>query len=142
MSLASISKTYTAAEVMLLSGRGLVDLDAPITDYVEVPFDTQGATVRQLLAMRSGFPDYTAEQQQASIAEDLDREWTVSEALATLPEDAEGLGTVGGPPRDNNLNYQLLAELVAKVTKQSFAQAVRAGPPRPGWSAPHLGAER
>jgi CubicO group peptidase (beta-lactamase class C family) len=51
----------------------------------------------------------------------LDREWTVSEALATLPEDAEGLGTVGGPPRHTNLNYQRLAELVAKVTKQSFA---------------------
>jgi D-alanyl-D-alanine carboxypeptidase len=126
LSLASISKTYTAAEVMLLSGRGLVDLDAPITDYVEVPFDTQGATVRQLLAMRSGFPDYTAEQQQASIAEDLGREWTVSEALATLPEDARRLGVVGGRALYNNLNYQLLAELVAKVTKQSFAQAVRA----------------
>ena len=59
LSLQSISKTYTAAEVMLLAGRGLVDLDAPITDYVDVPFDTQGATVRQVLAMRSGFPDYT-----------------------------------------------------------------------------------
>ena len=126
LSLQSISKTYTAAEVMLLAGRGLVDLDAPITDYVEVPFDTQGATVRQVLAMRSGFPDYTTEQQQASIAEDLDREWTVSEALATLPEDARRLGVVGGRARYNDLNYQLLAELVAKVTKQSFAQAVRA----------------
>ena len=126
LSLQSISKTYTAAEVMLLAGRGLVDLDAPITDYVDVPFDTQGATVRQLLAMRSGFPDYTTEASQTAIAEDLDREWTVSEALATLPEDAEGLGTVGGPPRYNNINYQLLAELVAKVTNKSFAQAVRA----------------
>jgi D-alanyl-D-alanine carboxypeptidase len=126
LSIMSISKTYTAAEVMLLASRGLVDLDAPITDYVEVPFDTQGATVRQVLAMRSGFPDYTPEAAQASIAEDLDREWTVTEALATLPEDAEGLGTVGGPPRYNNLNYQLLAELVAKVTKKTFAQAVRA----------------
>ena len=61
LSIMSISKTYTAAEVMLLAGRGLVDLDAPITDYVDVPFDTQGATVRQVLAMRSGFPDYTTE---------------------------------------------------------------------------------
>jgi D-alanyl-D-alanine carboxypeptidase len=126
LSLQSISKTFTAAEVMLLAGRGLVDLDAPITDYVEVPFDTQGATVRQVLAMRSGFPDYTTEASQKVIAADLDREWTVSEALATLPEDAEGLGTVGGPPLYNNLNYQLLAELVAKVTKKTFAQAVRA----------------
>jgi D-alanyl-D-alanine carboxypeptidase len=126
LSLQSISKTFTAAEVMLLAGRGLVDLDAPITDYVEVPFDTQGATIRQLLAMRSGFPDYTTEASQAAIAEDLDREWTVSDAMATLPADAPGLGTLGGEPRYNNLNYQLLAELVAKVTTTSFAQALRA----------------
>jgi D-alanyl-D-alanine carboxypeptidase len=125
MSIMSISTTYTAAEVMLLAGRGLVDLDAPITDYIDVPFDTQGATVRQVLAMRSGFPSYTTEQAEVSIAEDLDREWTISEALATLPEDAEGLGTVGGPPRYNDVNYQLLTELVAKVTNKSFAQAVR-----------------
>ena len=126
LSLQSISKTYTAAEVLLLSGRGLVDLDAPITDYLDVPFPTRGATVRQLLAMRSGFPDHTAEASQESIAEDLDRQWTLSQALATLPEDADGLGTVGGQPRYNNLNYQLLAELVATVTRKSFAQALRA----------------
>jgi D-alanyl-D-alanine carboxypeptidase len=125
LSLQSISKTFTAAEVMQLAGRGLVDLDAPITDYIEVPFDAQGATVRQLLAMRSGFPDFTTEVSQATIAEDLNREWTVSEALATLPADAPRLGTVGGQPRYNNVNYQLLAELVAKVTSKSFAQALR-----------------
>ena len=126
LSIMSISKTYTAAEVMLLAGRGLVDLDAPITDYVDVPFDTQGATVRQVLAMRSGFPATTTEADQSDQATDLDREWTVSEVLATLPADAPRLGSLGGLPRYNSLNYQLLAELVAKVTKKSFAQAVRA----------------
>ena len=126
LSIMSISKTYTAAEVMLLAGRGLVDLDAPITDYVEVPFDTQGATVRQVLAMRSGFPATTTEADQTAQAADLDREWTVSESLASLPADAPRLGTLGGLPRYNSINYQLLAELVANVTKKSFAQAVRA----------------
>jgi D-alanyl-D-alanine carboxypeptidase len=126
LSIMSISKTYTAAEVMLLAGRGLVDLDAPITDYVDVPFDTQGATVRQVLAMRSGFPATTTEADQTAQAADLNREWTVSESLATLPADAPRLGTLGGPPRYNSLNYQLLAELVANVTKKSFAQALRA----------------
>ena len=36
------------------------------------------------------------------------------------------MGVVGGRALYNGLNYQLLAELVAKVTKQTFAQAVRA----------------
>ncbi len=126
LSIMSISKTFTSAEVLLLSSRGLVDLDKPITDYIEVPFDTQGATVRQLLAMRSGFPATTAEQDQAVMAADLDREWTVSAMLTTLPADAAQLGTVGGEPRYNSINYQLLAELVAKVTGQTFAESVRA----------------
>lgn len=126
LSIMSISKTFTAAEVLLLSSRGLVDLDKPITDYIEVPFDTQGATVRQLLAMRSGFPDYTTDPYLATVAADLGREWTVSEMLATLPADASRLGTLGGEPRYNSINYNLLAEMVAKVTGQTFAQAVRA----------------
>lgn len=125
LSLQSISKTYTAAEVMLLSWRDLVDLDAPLTDYVEVPFDTGGATVRQVLGMRSGFPSMTSEQSQLAMAADLDREWTLDAVLATLPPDAERLGTLGGAPAYNDLNYQVLAQLVANVTGSSFAAAVR-----------------
>ena len=56
MSTGSITKTFTAAEVLVLADRGLVDLDAPVTDYVELPFDAAGATVRQVLNMTSGFP--------------------------------------------------------------------------------------
>ena len=73
----------------------LVDLDAPLTDYVEVPFDAQGATVRQVLAMRSGFPEFPGDLYQKVIKEDLDREWTVPEVLAILPEDSPRLGTLG-----------------------------------------------
>lgn len=126
LSLQSVSKTYAAAEVMLLSSRGLVDLDAPVTDYVDVPFDCQGATVRQLLSMRSGFPDFTAETFQALIAADLDREWTVDDVLAAMPADAERPGTVGGTPSYNSVNYAVLAQLIANVTGRSFAEAVRA----------------
>ena len=126
MYIASMTKTFTAAEVMLLASRGLVDLDAPLTDYIEVPFDTQGATVRQVLGMRSGFPDIPFEFTQDLIEADLDREWTVTEMLAELPEDTTRMGTLGGPPRYNPINYQLLSEVIAKITKQPVAQAVRA----------------
>ena len=56
MAIGSITKTFVAAEVMKLVGQGQVNLDAPVSDYVSVPFDTRGATVRQVLGMRSGFP--------------------------------------------------------------------------------------
>ena len=126
LSIMSISKTFTAAEVMLLVSRHLVDLDKPIANYVTVPFDTQGATVRQVLSMRSGLPDYPTNAEQAAIAADLNREWTASEMLATVPAGSPRLGSRGGGPRYGGVNYQLLAELVANVTKQSFAKALRA----------------
>ena len=36
MALASITKTFTAAEVMLLSERGQVDLDVPASTYIDI----------------------------------------------------------------------------------------------------------
>ncbi len=126
MSLQSISKTFTSAEVLLLSSRGLVDLDAPLADYVDIPFDAAGATVRQALAMQAGFPTTGATEASAAMAADLDRIWTLDEWLATIPADAERLGELGGTPSYNSENYMLLAQLVANVSGKSFAAAVRA----------------
>jgi CubicO group peptidase (beta-lactamase class C family) len=52
----SIAKTITAAEVMRLSEHGKLDLDAPAASLfgAGVAADTNGATVRNLLMMRSG----------------------------------------------------------------------------------------
>ncbi len=52
MALASITKTFTAAEVMLLSERGQVELDAPASTYIDVPQVANGVTIRELLAQR------------------------------------------------------------------------------------------
>jgi CubicO group peptidase (beta-lactamase class C family) len=53
--IASITKSVTAAAVLRLVEEGLVDLDAPIADYLpaDLHVDTNGATVRQVLRMRS-----------------------------------------------------------------------------------------
>lgn len=120
LAIASVTKTFTAAEVLLLASRGKVDLDAPLTSYVSTPFDQKGATVRQVLAMRAGFPD------SPEIPGPLSRVWTPAEVVALVPADAPRLGTVGGPPRYNNLDYVLLTQLVEKVTGTSMADVLRA----------------
>jgi D-alanyl-D-alanine carboxypeptidase len=122
MWIASTTKTFTAAEVMLLSSRGLVDLDKPLTDYIDVPFDTKGATVRQVLAMRSGFPNPSSPSDSQDLAADLTKEWTVAE---TLPQGVSG-STPGGAPEYNSVNYRLLGELITKFTGKTLAQALRA----------------
>jgi D-alanyl-D-alanine carboxypeptidase len=121
--IASITKTFVAAEVMLLSARGEVALDAAISDYVELPFDARGATVREVLAMESGFPQDPVGQLMR-LAEDLDREWTVDEVL-DLAIPGTHQGTRGGEPDYNNLNYFVLGALVEEVTGDPLAVALR-----------------
>src|SRR6266508_6296835 len=54
MGIASISKTFTAAEVLHLAATGRVDLNAPLSNYVKHPLTGNGATVREALGMQSG----------------------------------------------------------------------------------------
>ena len=55
--LASVSKNFTAAAVLLLVREGRLGLDDEITQYFpEIPYP--GVTVRQLLNHTSGIPDY------------------------------------------------------------------------------------
>jgi len=120
MAIASITKTFVAAEVMRLSGLGLVDLDAPVTDYVSVPFDTNDATVRQVLGMRSGFPLDPFDAMVESAAEDLDRSWTTAEAIALADADGPRQGSLGTLDY-NNLDYLVLGQMVEQVTGEPLA---------------------
>ena len=120
MAIGSITKTFVAAEVMRLAGAGLVDLDAPVTDYVSVPFDTAGATVRQVLGMRSGFPLDPFEAMVESAAEDLDRSWTIAESIALADADGARQNTLGDFDY-NNLNYLVLGQMVEQVTGEPLA---------------------
>ncbi|MBQ7754770.1 MAG: beta-lactamase family protein, partial [Clostridia bacterium] len=55
--LASVTKQFTAAAVMLTVRQGLLSLDDEITKYFpELPYP--GVTVRHLLSHTSGIPDY------------------------------------------------------------------------------------
>ena len=58
--IASGTKPIIAAQVMQLVEAGEISLDAPATDYLpaDFTFDTNGATIRQLLSHRSGIPDW------------------------------------------------------------------------------------
>lgn len=125
MAIASVSKTFTAAEVLLLSARGLVDLDAPITDYVELPFDARDATVRHLLNMASGFPDVSMEAFAAAVTDDLERDYALGDEIDLVDPDAGRLGAMGYGQEYNNLNYAILGVLIEEVTEGPYAEAVR-----------------
>ena len=58
--IASGTKPIIAAQVMQLVEAGELSLDALATEYLpaDFTFDTNGATIRQLLSHRSGIPDW------------------------------------------------------------------------------------
>jgi D-alanyl-D-alanine carboxypeptidase len=126
MAIASITKTFTAAEVMLLSARGLVDLDAHVTDYVELPFDAREATVRHLMSMSSGFPDDPLESFNDAAIANPDKDFDVGDSISLVDPDAGRMGEVGYGQEYNNVNFAVLGEMIEQVTDQTYAEAVRA----------------
>jgi len=123
MAIASITKTVTAAEVVFLEQSGLIDLDAPASNYLDNPLLGRNPTVRQLLSHTSGVPEYLTPALMDAATSDPTRSWTPLEALgyATDPP-----GDPGSPLMDySNSNYLLLGLLIEKITGLRYDQAVR-----------------
>ena len=122
----SVSKTVTAAEILHLASQGKLDLDTPVEDVVTLPFDAQGATIRQLATMQAGLPrPYNIPADlETEVADDLDRTWTISDVLEWV-KDLPRLGTVGGPGTYNGTNYQVLSQVIEQVTGKPLATAFR-----------------
>jgi D-alanyl-D-alanine carboxypeptidase len=123
-SIASTTKTFVAAEVLLLASLGKIDLDAPVTQYATLPFETNGATVRQLATMTSGFPGVPDEALNEQVPKDLARAWTAEEIVA-LAKDQPRVGTLGGPGKYNGINYDVLGMVIETVTGEPLATVLR-----------------
>jgi D-alanyl-D-alanine carboxypeptidase len=118
--IASGTKPIIAAQVMLLVEAGEVLLDAPATDYLpaDFTFDTNGATIRQLLSHRSGIPDwYDAER----FAVDRSRVWELDEILALVPAARRPVGSF----EYADTNYNLLGLVIEHVRQRPLTDVLR-----------------
>jgi D-alanyl-D-alanine carboxypeptidase len=126
--IASITKTVIAAEIMRLSEKGLLRLSDPVSEHLpsSFHFDTNGATVENLLHMESGIPDPApnAAALAAFYGRPADplRVWTPQEVLASVPE-------YRSKPGDHfvyeDANYMLLGLVIEATTGTSVAAALR-----------------
>ena len=110
----------------MLASQGKLDLDTPVEEVVTLPFDAQGATIRQLATMQAGLPrpyDISADL-ETEVANDLGRTWTISDVLEWV-KDLPRVGTVGGPGKYNGTNYQVLSQVIEQVTGKPLATAFR-----------------
>jgi D-alanyl-D-alanine carboxypeptidase len=120
----SQTKTFTAAVVLQLVDEGLVELDAPIEQYlpgvVTGDYDGQAISVRQILQHTSGIArDATGAKAQSNGTYTLAE--LVRAGLAQPPRFAPG--TSWGY---SNVNYYLAGMLIESLTGQTVADAITA----------------
>jgi CubicO group peptidase (beta-lactamase class C family) len=118
MRLASVTKPLTAAAVLLLRDRGLVELDAPIGRYLpEAPATWSKITVRQLLSHRSGLGEYAAGLEYEARRHRPATTAELWKMVVAVPVRAE--------PDYSNSNYVVLGALIERVTREPYNDAMR-----------------
>lgn len=144
--LASVTKLYIASVVLLLHEQGLIDLEAPITEYLPDELNTglhvlggidrtSDITTTHLLAHATGLPDLLVEHRKGkrSLVEDIeagDVSFTFGEAVERIrsltphfpPSDLSGPSP---RVRYSDTNYQLLMMIAERVSRQSMADLHR-----------------
>lgn len=114
MRIGSITKTFTATVVLQLAQEAKLDLDARATKYIPGA-PTNGATVRQLLAMTSGVNNYTDDPGfLGQMTNDPTKLWT-SEELLNFARRHKPYFAPGKGYHYTNTNYIMLGMIAEKV---------------------------
>jgi len=126
--IASVGKAFTAVAILRLAERGLLDLDGAATEVlppaiVDAYPPLRGITLRQLLAMTSGLPDYYDEAFFDAAFDDPDRMQQPEVAIAHVIGEPV-LFRAGTDYDYSNTNYVLLGLVLEHVTGQSYAAVI------------------
>lgn len=119
--IASVSKQFTAAAVLLLAAAGKLTLDDPLSRHLtELPAWAAGVTLAQLLHHTGGVPDYVGLlKAQGYRYRDTTTQEQALQALTTVSE-------LEFPPGTrfeySNSNYLLLGEVVGRVSAGPLPQ--------------------
>ena len=125
--IASITKTFTATAVMQLRDKGKLALDDSLVTYLPELVSArsafgpiEGLTIRRLLSHESGLQseppdaDFSLVLYESEAANNLARAADIS---LTVPPNTQW--------KYSNLGYQLLGELVARVSGMTYARYIR-----------------
>lgn len=120
--IASITKSLIAAQVMSMVEAGELRLDDPAADHLprDLPFDTNDATIRDLLSHRSGIPDGYDVTRGPVLGGPL-HEWTPADVFELVPTTRAPIGTF----EYAEINYLLLRLVVEHVRGRPLAEVLR-----------------
>ena len=118
--IASVTKQFTAAGIMLLVEDGKIKLDDTLGKYLpDVPAKWGGVTIRQLLNQISGIPNYNAGERL-----DGNKIYTKAEII-DLMRDVPMTFEPGTRWEYSNTNYFLLGLVLEKVSGKPYAEYMR-----------------
>lgn len=121
--IASCTKSFTAASILILRDRGVLNLDSPITDFVPA-FSARSSqsnpvipTIRMLMTMSGGLPtDDPWGDRQESISNDEFNEY--------LRDGVPFVSVPGSAFEYSNLGYALLGQVIEAVTGLGYIDFV------------------
>jgi D-alanyl-D-alanine carboxypeptidase len=120
--LASISKQFTAAGILLLVRDGKVGLDDAVGKYLNgLPQAWRGVTVRQLLNQTSGIPEWVPDPDK----DPLLKTYTLREIAQRAAVNPLAF-TPGTRFQYSNTNYSLLAGIIEKADGRPYGEFLRA----------------
>jgi D-alanyl-D-alanine carboxypeptidase len=121
---ASISKTFLAALILVLAEEDKLDLETPVRQYLPDLAIDKRITVRQLLDHTSGLHDYFYDPDiDEALLADRERVWTAQEALAYV---GEPYFEPGEGWHYSNTNYVILGLLAEAVGEAPLPEQLHA----------------
>jgi len=119
--LGSVSKTYMAVAALQLVEAGLIDIDAPLDDYLPATVinNIDGAdsvTVRHLLTMTSGLAEYLLDDFWDAVIDNPTYTWTAIDAIEQYVYGEPAIFAPGEDFEYTNTNYLLLQIIAESVT--------------------------
>lgn len=127
---ASISKTFTATAVMQLAEKGRIDIDQPVITYLpyfKLKDDRyKTITVKQMLNHTSGMLDISNAEDEKDY--EWDKAFSDEGALERYTRSLDSSGMQSAPGEKfhySNIAYDVLGDLVAKVSGMSFEKYVK-----------------
>src|SRR5690606_17438343 len=120
--LASISKAFTAATILLLAEDGLLSVEDPVRKWLpSLPEVADGITIHHLLSHTSGLIDY-----EDVMPEGLDRQVRDADVLTILEGQDRLYFEPGTEYRYSNSAYALLTLIAEAATGERYADVLRA----------------
>ncbi|HET7844911.1 MAG TPA: serine hydrolase domain-containing protein, partial [Xanthomonadales bacterium] len=119
--LASVTKQFTAAAILLLVEDGKLALDDPLRKWLpSLPVEADAITLRQLLTHTSGLVDYEDVMDPADTRQVLD-----ADVLRLLEGEHRLYFAPGSQWRYSNSGYALLALVVERASGMRFPEFLR-----------------